>query len=179
LLNTARMRFSVVLVLAAACGTEPTRSGPAPDASMGTTDGDGTMNTGGGSDGGGGGSDGGTALTICEQAAQHSDLTFIQDNVFTSTCALAHCHDENSQSAGLVLAKGMARDSLVNRASTVQSGWMRVVPGDPAHSYLAVAIGGEPGTPPEGSYMPWGGAPMLCSQELDAINRWIAAGANP
>jgi hypothetical protein len=123
-------------------------------------------------------SDGGMALSICDQAAQHSDLTFIQDNVFTTTCAVAHCHAADSQSGGLVLAKGMARDELVNRPAELASGWTRVVPGDPTHSYLMVAIGGADGPLPNGVMMP-AGKPMLCAEEIGAISRWIAAGANP
>ena len=159
------MRLAPALfVVVCACGTEPTRS--EPDASMSpSTASDARIDA--------------AMLTICEQAAQHSDLTWIQDNVFSASCALSRCHAEDNQAGGLVLATGMSRDYLVNRPSTVQSGWMRVVPGDPAHSYLLVAVGGEPGTPPEGSVMPWGGLPMLCSQELDALQRWVAAGANP
>jgi hypothetical protein len=116
--------------------------------------------------------------TICEQAASHDDLTFIQDNVFTTTCAVAHCHASDSQAGGLILSQGMARDELVNRASELASGWTRVVPGDPTHSYLMVAIGGQDGPLPNGVMMP-AGAPMLCAQEIGAIQRWIAAGANP
>ena len=63
--------------------------------------------------------------------------------------------------------------------STVQTGMMRVLPGDADHSYLLVAIGGASGTPPEGTVMPWGGLPMLCTEEIDAIRRWVNAGANP
>lgn len=132
----------------------------------------GTVNTAGDA-----GTDGGS-LTICEQAAQHSDLTFIQDDVFTPSCAVAHCHNADTQAGGLVLAKGMARDQLVNRPSELASGWTRVVPGDPAHSYLVVAIGGTSGPLPNGVMMP-AGAQMLCSQEIAAIEAWITAGASP
>jgi hypothetical protein len=125
-----------------------------------------------------GGTDGGTTPTICEQAAQHADLTFIQDNVFTTTCAVAHCHAADSQAGGLVLAKGMSRDELVNRPAELASGWTRVVPGDPPNSYLMVAIGGANGPLPNGVMMP-AGKPMLCSEEIGAIERWIAGGANP
>src|SRR5690348_5510539 len=99
------MRLYVALALVAACGTEPTRSDPGTDAAVPGSS-DGTMSSG---------PDGGMALSICAQAAQHSDLTFIQDNVFTTTCAVAHCHATDAQSGGLVLAQGMARDELVNR----------------------------------------------------------------
>jgi hypothetical protein len=99
--------------------------------------------------------------------------------VFSATCARAQCHASNNQAGGLVLEAGMAHDYLVNRPSTVQTTMMRVLPGDPANSYLLIAIGGEPGNPPEGTVMPWGGLPMLCIEEIDAIRRWVAAGANP
>jgi hypothetical protein len=160
------MRLAVALfVLICACGTEPSRPDTAPDAAVGNTP---DASTGSG-----------TPLTVCQQATQHSDLTWIQDNVFTSTCALAHCHAEDNQAGGLVLASGMSHGYLVNRPSTVQTTMMRVLPGDPANSYLLIALGGEPGNPPEGSVMPWGGAAPLCAEEIDAIKRWVAAGANP
>jgi hypothetical protein len=156
------MRLAVVVsIYVWGCGTEPSRS---PDASTPNTS-DGTINP--------------NAGTPCEQATQHSDLAWIQDHVFSASCAVKTCHTEDNQAGGLVLAKGMAHDNLVDKPSTVQSGWTRVIPGDPTHSYLLVALGGEPGTPPDGSVMPWGGLPMLCSQEIDAIERWIAAGAPP
>jgi hypothetical protein len=163
------MRLYVALALVAACGTEPTRSDPNPDAAVQGSS-DGSVSTGG--------PDGGHTPTICEQAAQHSDLTFIQDNVFTVSCATEHCHASDSQAGGLVLSKGMARDELVNRSAELASGWTRVVPGDPAHSYLMVAIGGASGPLPNGVRMP-AGAPMLCGEEIGAIGRWIGAGANP
>lgn len=160
------MRLAAVLfVLVSACGTEPPRSETAPDAAVVSM-----PDAPAGSD---------APLTICQQAAQHADLTWIQDNVFSSTCALAQCHAEDNQAGGLVLATGMSHDYLVNRPSTVQSGMMRVIPGDPDHSYLLVAIGGASGTPPEGTVMPWGGLPTLCGEEIDAIRRWVAAGATP
>jgi hypothetical protein len=40
-----------------------------------------------------------------------------------------------------------------------------------------VQIGGEPGPELEG-FMPWN-QPKLCDEKIDAIRRWIAAGANP
>lgn len=157
------MRLAVlVFVLSSACGTEPSRPDTAPDAAVVSMP-----------------DASGAPLTVCQQATQHSDLTWIQDNVFTSTCAVAHCHAEDNQAGGLVLATGMSHDYLVNRASTVQTTMMRVLPGDPANSYLLIALGGEPGNPPEGTVMPWGGAQTLCGEEIDAIKRWVAAGANP
>ena len=156
------MRLAVAILLAAACGTEPTRSASPDAATMTATD---------------GGTD--ATLSICDQAAQHSDLAWIQTNVFSATCARSNCHVTGNEAGGLVLEAGKSHDYLVNMPSTVDHGMMRVLPGDPTQSYLLVALGGEPGMPPEGTVMPWGGLPMLCSQEVDAIKRWVMAGANP
>jgi hypothetical protein len=114
--------------------------------------------------------------SICEQATMHADLTFIQDNVFSATCARSTCHTSTNQAGGLVLEQGMAHDNLVGKASTQHAGWMRVVAGQPDMSYLLVAIGGADG--PDRGTMPWA-MPMLCQEKIEAIRRWIAAGANP
>lgn len=156
------MRLAVAFLLIAACETEPTRSA-SPDAAPATSDDAGTDAT----------------LSICDQAAQHSDLAWIQTNVFSASCARSNCHVTGNEAGGLILEAGKSHDYLVNMPSTVDHGMMRVLPGDPTQSYLLVALGGEPGMPPDGTVMPWGGLPMLCAQEVDAIKRWVAAGANP
>ncbi|HSN30985.1 MAG TPA: hypothetical protein VLT45_32085, partial [Kofleriaceae bacterium] len=129
------MRLAVAILLAAACGTEPSRSA-SPDAAPAAT------------------ADGGpdAALSICDQAAQHSDLAWIQTNVFNASCARSNCHVTGNEAGGLILEAGMSHDYLVNRPSTVTQGqgMMRVLPGEPSQSYLLVALGGEPGMPPEG-----------------------------
>jgi hypothetical protein len=73
------------------------------------------------------------------------------------------------------LSRGMAHAALVNIASRHTDGWVRVKPGAPGESMLMVQIGGEPGPPLEG-LMPWGEEP-LCDPQIDAIRRWIQAGA--
>lgn len=157
------MRLAVAFVFVAACGTEPTRSS-APDAGS-------PMNNTGPD----------AALSVCDEAAQHSDLAWIQTNVFNASCARSNCHVTGNEAGGLILEAGMSHDYLVNKPSTTMmgNGMMRVLPGQPTQSYLLVALGGEPGSPPEGTVMPWGGLPMLCAPEIDAIKRWVAAGANP
>lgn len=112
-------------------------------------------------------------LTDCEEATLHSDLAWLQQKVFTPSCATAGCH-----ASGMSLAAGQTHASLVNRASSIASGWTRVVPGSVATSYLVVALGRGTGpTPPSGT-MPLGALP-LCVEKLEAIERWIAAGAQP
>lgn len=111
----------------------------------------------------------------CDPANTHADFAYVQDNVFTPTCALGACHGAATV-ASLDLRTGAAYDALVTVASSTQSGWVRVVPGDPATSYLAVAIGGASGPPPKDGTMPLGAA-ALCGPKIDVIMRWIAAGA--
>lgn len=116
---------------------------------------------------------------MCEEAATHSDLAWIQANVFTPSCASGSCHRGAAANAGrLSLEAGLARAQLVNTASTTQTSWMRVVPSDAAHSYLLVAIGAISGPLPQAGVMPLGSA-ALCQEKRDAVQRWIAAGAQP
>ena len=124
------------------------------------------------------GPDGGTGDS-CAEAANHSDLAWIQANVFTTSCALGACHLGAALTAGrLSLEAGMSHGQLVDTASTSATTWMRVVPSDTSKSYLLVAIGAQSGPLPKDGIMPLG-SPILCSEKRDAIKRWIDAGAPP
>jgi hypothetical protein len=119
------------------------------------------------------------ASDICNEAKSHSDLAWIQDNIFTHACALSGCHKGTALNAGaLTLESGMSHGSLVGQAAETETGWMRVVANDPSHSYLLVAMGAEPGPTPAGGLMPLAN-PKLCQDKLDAVSRWIMAGAQP
>jgi hypothetical protein len=121
----------------------------------------------------------GGAGTACEVANTHSDLAWIQANVFTPSCAVGGCHHAAAAGAGhLSLDDGLSHLQLVNTASTTATSWMRVVPSDASKSYLMVALGTESGPRPVDGLMPLGRAP-LCSDEVAAIQRWIMAGAPP
>ena len=115
-------------------------------------------------------------LTPCEQAVYHSDLAWIQQYVFDVSCT-TKCHGDVPPAAGMSLRPGEARAAMVNVPAHHHTGWIRVVPGNPGASMLMVQIGGEPGPELEG-FMPWD-QPMLCTPLIDAIRRWIAAGALP
>lgn len=115
-------------------------------------------------------------LTPCEEAVYHSDLPWIQEQVFDVSCTTM-CHGDASPAAQLSLKPGESRAALVNVRSTQFPDWTRVVPGSAAQSMLMVQLGGEPGPALEGT-MPWG-QPKLCDEKIDAIRRWIAGGANP
>ena len=168
---------SLLLLLAAACGndTAPTRT-PA-DASTGDID-EPTANGDAGPIGDGGVTGDAAALTICQQAAQHSDFAFLQTHVFTPSCATAMCHAGPDPDVGLDLSAGHAHANLVDKSSSTAAGWTRVEPGSIAQSYLAVSLGRAEGPPPRDGYMPLGTDP-LCLEKLEAIERWILAGAPP
>lgn len=115
-------------------------------------------------------------LTPCEEAVFHADLAWIQAQIFDVSCT-TRCHGDSPPAAELSLLPGESRAALVGVASTEFAGWLRVAPGDPGASMLMVQIGGVPGPDLE-AYMPLG-QPMLCIEKIDAIRRWIAAGAQP
>jgi hypothetical protein len=116
-----------------------------------------------------------SGLAPCDEAGYHSDFGWIQRTIFDVSCATTGCHAGANPDAGMNLSRGMAYAALVNVASRYTDGWLRVTPGSPGESMLMVQIGGEPGPPLEG-LMPWGEAP-LCDPQIDAVRRWIQAGA--
>lgn len=118
------------------------------------------------------------APTVCDEAKLHSDLAWIQANVFTPSCATAKCHSGPDPQVGLSLAAGAAYSNLVNKGSSTMAGWKRVVPGVIAQSYLVVALGRTAGPPPRDGFMPLN-ADRLCVEKLAAIDAWITAGALP
>ena len=121
---------------------------------------------------------------VCRPSHQGggSSATFakdIQKKIFDSTCATPSCHGAGAASAGLDLSDGAAYSNLVgvpaaNEAARA-AGLLRVAPGDPDHSYLLLKLEGKLG-PDEGVQMPLVGGPLPASA-IDAIRRWIAAGA--
>lgn len=114
----------------------------------------------------------------CQEATQHSDLAWIQDNVFAKQCSLGGCHAGAASNAGhLNLASAATSyQDLVGQPAQTESGWMRVVAGDADKSYLLVAIDQATGPEPVGGYMPQTST-ELCSDKREAIQRWIEAGA--
>ncbi len=168
------MRTSLLLLLiAAACGKDGTSLDTNPDGGVAP---DGMVV--GVSDAAASEPDAIVELTECQEAMQHSDLAWIQQKIFTPSCATAECHAGSDPEVGLNLEAGRAYANLVNKnASTVQ-GWQRVVPGTLATSYLVVAFGRADGPPPRDGFMPLG-ANALCVEKLEAVERWILAGAQP
>ncbi|HLU68241.1 MAG TPA: hypothetical protein VKZ63_18280 [Kofleriaceae bacterium] len=145
----------------------------------------------GGDDGGGGGSDAGSSTPdagpdpLCLEAADHSDLEWIQANVFTRSCAsFTSCHQGSALSAGgLNLEEGMVPGTIVDVPSDLAADRgtpMDIVePGDPQASYLMHILGRYGKTPEENplidpaiGIMPFNNA-ELCDEKIAAIERWI------
>ncbi|MEZ4366871.1 MAG: hypothetical protein R2939_11350 [Kofleriaceae bacterium] len=118
------------------------------------------------------------APASCIAATQHSDLRWIEDNIFDRSCVFSSCHEGSAQSAGgLNLEPGEAHASLVNQPSGLFPDWDLVVPGDPARSYLLVITGHRPGPiNTDIGNMPYDNQ-LLCVEKREALERWIAGGA--
>jgi len=122
-------------------------------------------------------------LTFTCKPARHAggSATFatIQQKVFDATCATPSCHGAAAAAGGLNLAAGSAYGNLVGisaaNPAAGAAGVLRVVPGDPDHSFLLQKLLGQIGAA-EGSRMPLVGTPVSPAN-LDLIRRWIAAGA--
>ena len=171
-------RVWIAALALAACGTYTPADDPGLDASTHENPHDaGTLDDGGmviPTDGAP--SDGPIPLTLCQEATQHSDFAWLQANVLTPSCATMGCHVGPDSEVGLRLEPGQAYNNLVNKGSSTQPGWVRVVPGSLAASYLVVSFGRTAGPPPRDGFMPLGADP-LCTEIHEAFERWILAGA--
>jgi len=119
----------------------------------------------------------------CMAATTHSDLAWIEQNIFTPSCAIPGCHSSPTDVGKLDLRAGKSHDALVGIASQLETTRKLVVLNDIHSSYLmlmlhdfAPAMATPPGTAPGIGYMPLG-LPELCCQKLEAVERWIMAGA--
>jgi hypothetical protein len=101
-----------------------------------------------------------------------AELQSIEDNVFTPICS--KCHIGAGAPEGLQLDAAHAYDLLVGVPSAEEPAFLRVNPGNPDASYLALKIEGAAAI--EGAQMPLGEAP-LPQATIDAIRQWIANGA--
>jgi hypothetical protein len=117
---------------------------------------------------------------LCSEAETHSDLAWLQDNVFTRSCAqFSSCHMGNAPSAGgLNLEEGMLEENVVNVESDLAPGMDIVEPGSPSDSYMMVILGefgaDDPRIDPSVGLMPFNNE-TLCTQKREAIGRWIAS----
>jgi hypothetical protein len=117
-------------------------------------------------------------------------LPWIEQNIFNPNCGGASCHGTpagGGNPTGRLVLTTASHDKLVNADATFAVGRKLVVPGDVPKSYLMVIMRylsldeADPSPAPEptgGRYMPLG-SPAICCQKLDAMARWIMAGAPP
>ena len=122
---------------------------------------------------------GADASPLCVEATAHSELEWIQDEIFNKGCSnFQACHKGAArQAGGLNLETGRAHAALVGIASTKFPTWQLVVPNQPAQSYLMVVLGQYDGPiDPRIGTMPFNSG-LLCKEKRDAVERWIQAGA--
>ena len=103
----------------------------------------------------------------------------IQQYIFSSgdssgRPACTNCHNPALNRGGLDLSPGVSYNNLVNRASLLRPGAVRVIPSDPDNSYLIHKLEGN--VPITGVRMPLGG-PYLENGQILVIRRWIETGA--
>ncbi len=104
----------------------------------------------------------------------------IQTQIFNQSCALSSCHDSQTQKGDLLLEIGASHANLVNQdpanPAAFAFGWKRVVPNDPANSYIHHKLSGDLPTSAFGERMPFG-RPKLPGVLRDLIEVWIQNGA--
>jgi hypothetical protein len=92
--------------------------------------------------------------------------------------ACTQCHSDaggRTPSGGMNLRHDIAYATLVGIAVREKPGAVRVVAGDPDHSYMVQKLEGTPGI--VGERMPRTGGPYLTEGQISIIKRWIETGA--
>lgn len=137
-------------------------------------------------------------IEVCQEAASAGDdFAWIRANIFATNCSGSSCHSAGTggrpPGGRIVLDEAGAYETLMGvdgtgAMSEVSPGRRLVVPGNADASYLffllrgVAAADGDPPfeEPPEDvGYMPQDLADGLCCEKIDAVGRWIAAGARP
>ena len=103
-------------------------------------------------------------------------LAQLQNDIFTPRCASCHTGVGGALPGAMNLTSATESfNALVNVTSIQEPTFKRVLPGNPADSYLIHKL---EGTQAVGSQMPQGG-PFLDQATIDDVKAWIQAGANP
>lgn len=128
-----------------------------------------------------------TTSAPCIEAETHSDFTWIKEKIFAANCFGSSCHTGATASGKLDLTDdpytALMGTAGTGVASNLDPSHKRVVAGDASASYLYFIIHGLgddqstfPDPPSSVGFMPMSNS-TLCCQKIDAIERWITAGA--
>jgi len=112
----------------------------------------------------------GDGTSADETPVIESSFSFIQEAIFTPSCATSGCHVSTYPN----LTAGQAHAAIVNGASSAGSAQPLVKPGDPDNSYLLLKMTGAPGI--SGNRMPLGRSP-LSEAYINSVRQWIERGA--
>jgi mono/diheme cytochrome c family protein len=116
------------------------------------------------------------AVTIDNVAAPAVSLATLQANLFGPVCSGCHSGVGAALPGSMNLtSQASTAAALINVTSLEVPSLKRVLPGDPANSYVVHKISG---TQTVGGRMPLGGA-ALSQQQIDDVKAWIQAGAAP
>jgi hypothetical protein len=96
------------------------------------------------------------------------------DSTGRRACISCHTNVGRNPLGGLNLAHDVAYDQIVNVASRLKAGAIRVIPGDPDNSYIIRKLAGGPDI--VGLRMPFT-PPYLSDGQILILKRWIAIGA--
>ncbi len=96
--------------------------------------------------------------------------------IFDRRCSIGGCHSLATAQAGLVLTAGRSYDALVGVPARLRPQLARVVPSDPANSWLVHMIDDDPAARFGRQRMPLSSMPLTENQITTIVN-WIAQGA--
>ncbi len=111
---------------------------------------------------------------LCEEAKLHSDFKWIQKYAIEPNCVATLCHNSDSSLEKIDLNLEFAYTHLMESTSEY-SALPLVDPNRPENSYLMVVLGEYDQEQLETRPMPL--TLPMCQPILDAVNRWILAGA--
>lgn len=118
-----------------------------------------------------------TVVSLCAGCGDDPEgltprIAVLEADVFAASCTFTSCHGAVAPRMGLSLVAPI-HSAVVGRRSTEVPDRMRVVPGDPAASYLFEKISSN--RPAVGVRMPPG--KPLPAEAIQAVRRWIERGA--